>query len=98
MLGNKKNGCTRLSVMAFAFALGITNGLGMLLLAVAGLYWGYGVVTIQEVSLLYHGYAATWEGGLYGLGWGFLDGFVFGLVLSLIYNMCLCCCSAKRDK
>ncbi len=97
MQGNNKKSM-RLSVCSFAFALGITNGLGLLLLAVAGLYFNYGLVAIQEISMLYHGYAASWMGGLFGLGWGFLDGLVFGIVLALIYNLCLCYCGKGKDK
>lgn len=86
----------RLSKCSLGFALGLANGLGLMVLALAGLYWNYGLVFIQELTNLYYGYAATLIGSLYGLGWGFLDGFIFGFLVALFYNCCVCWC--KKDK
>jgi hypothetical protein len=94
MMQGKK--CTRLSILSFAIALGVANGLCMMILALSGMFWNYGLVMIQELSLLFQGFAATWAGSFYGLGWGFLEGFLFGLIMAIVYNLCLCCCSSKE--
>jgi hypothetical protein len=84
--------CTKLSPCAFGFALGITNGLGMLILAIAAAQWGYGTILVDNIASVYHGYAPSFAGGLYGAVWGFGEGVVFGLITGWIYNLCLCCC------
>lgn len=93
MQGNRK--CSRFSIISLAIAVGVANGLCMMLLALAGMYWNYGVVMIQELSLLYKGFAATGVGSAYGFGWGFIDGFFFGLVIAAIYNLCLYFCPSR---
>jgi hypothetical protein len=87
----------KLKSCSFGFALGVTNGLFMMLLAWAAMQWGFASAMVTLVSGIYYGYDATWMGGLYGFGWGFLDGFVFGVIAACIYNMCLCC-SCRKDK
>jgi hypothetical protein len=98
MMGNNAN-CTKLSACALGVAFGITQGLGMMLLAWMAWKGGIGTSLVVFVSNLYHGYAADFVGGLFGFGWGFLDGFVFGVVAGFFYNLCLCCsCCKKRPE
>ncbi len=95
-MGSNNSMYSKLSKCGFGFALGITNGLGMMLLAWAAMQWGFGASMITQVASVYHGYDATWMGGLYGAGWGFVDGFIFGFVAAAFYNLCLCCCCKKK--
>ena len=83
---------TRLSAVSLGVASGVVTGLCMMLLALASLHWGYGIAFVTQLSDLYHGYGPTFEGSLYGLGFGFLKGFILGLVFGWIYNLCRCCC------
>jgi hypothetical protein len=94
------NSCIKmkLSICSLAFAFGITKGLGMMLLAWSAWQWGVGGGLVTVIESIYHGYAPTLQGGLFGLAWGFLDGFVCGLVIAIIYNLCLCCCWCKACK
>jgi hypothetical protein len=87
----------KLSVCRFGFAVGVANGLSMMCLAWMAMCWGLGAPMISLVASVYHGYGATLIGGLYGAGWGFLDGFVFGIVAAFFYNLCLCCCCKKKS-
>lgn len=82
----------RLSICSFAFAVGITNGLCMMLFAYMGMMHWVGDEMIKLVATMYHGYAPTAIGGLFGLGWGFLDGFIFGGLIAIFYNCIKCCC------
>ncbi|MES2217193.1 MAG: hypothetical protein V4501_02150 [Pseudomonadota bacterium] len=83
---------SKLSICSLGFAVGLTNGIGMMLLAYMAMMNWVGDSIITMVSSVYHGYAPTVVGGLLGLGWGFLDGFVFGMLVALFYNCCRCCC------
>lgn len=87
-----------LCAACLGLAIGITNGLAMLLFAWGGWLWGYGTTMITEFGPLYPGYAATFLGGVFGALWGLLTGFVFGIVMGWIYNFFLCyarCCKSS---
>ena len=88
----------KLCPFSFGVALGLTEGLFLLLFAWAGHFWYFGVSIIHQIATIYYGYAPTLMGGFYGALWGFLDGFVFGFILALIYDLCLGCCCAKTAK
>jgi hypothetical protein len=87
----------KVSICGLGFALGVANGLGMMCMAWLAMCWGFGMPMITLVGSVYHGYGATLIGGLYGAGWGFLDGFVFGIITAFFYNLCLCCCCKKKS-
>ena len=73
----------KLSICGLGVAFGITKGLGMMCLAWAAMQWGIGMPLISLIASVYHGYGASLIGGLYGAGWGFLDGFLFGMLVAL---------------
>lgn len=91
---------TRLSALALGIAIGLTWGLGVMILAMmAWLGGGWGSAIVSSLGSLYVGYAATGVGSIIGLVWGFADGFVTGLLIAWIYNAVLCCCgSCKKNK
>lgn len=76
--------------VSFGFAWGLLSGVATMLLAWAGARWGFGLPAIGFLANIYHHYAATFVGGLWGLFYGFLHSFVFGLLLAMVYN-----CSTK---
>ncbi len=92
---SRKSSC--LSPVAFGLASGIVNGLAMMLLAWAGHFYSYGKAWIDQLTPLYHGYTDTVFGGLAGLGWGFLVGFILGVIFAFVYNFFLCCV-CRKDK
>jgi hypothetical protein len=69
------------------FALGLTWGLGVML----GTWWmvlmGKPGFTLSKLSAFYFGYSVSFVGGLVGLFWGFIDGFICGVVIAWFYNM-----------
>lgn len=76
----------KLKVVPAALAVGLTWGVGVLLLGwVSGGGWGGRLVDV--LSSVYVGYASTFLGGLIGGVWAFADGFVAGLVLAFFYNV-----------
>ena len=85
----------KLHPVAFGFAWGLISGIGWMLLCWAGARWGFGKVLIAIMGNVYFRIAPTFVGGLWGLWWGFLDMFVFGIFVALVYNWA--CCSYFRS-
>lgn len=89
---------TKLSATAFGVGVGVSKAIFMLLLAWAGWIWVVAIPGINGISTIYYGYGPSFVGGLAGLLWGFIDGFIFGAIAASIYNLCLCCCCGKCKK
>ncbi|MCK4752199.1 MAG: bacteriophage holin [Planctomycetes bacterium] len=77
----------RLNVKAFALACGLLWGLGLCLLTwwIIAFEGATGEVTM--IGRLYKGYTISPIGSVIGLGWGFLDGFLGGLIFAWLYNL-----------
>lgn len=88
----------KLSPVGLGFALGLIWGLGWMLLCWAGARWGFGLVVIQIQSTIYHNVAPTFVGGLWALFEGFVDFFVFGVLVAFVYNHCCCWFCPKCTK
>jgi hypothetical protein len=69
------------------FALGLMWGLAVML----GTWWllavGQPGTTISKLSAFYFGYTFSFVGGIVGLFWGFIDGFICGVLIAWFYNM-----------
>lgn len=91
--------CSRLGVFSFAFAVGIASALGVLFLGWMGHFYGWGIGIIRIVGSIYKGFEATIVGGAIGASWAFLDGFIWALIVAVIYNLCVrcCCCCSKHS-
>lgn len=78
---------SKLSLPGLTLGVGITWGLGMLLLgwAAGGLDWGTHMVDV--LSSLYIGYDSSFLGGIIGGIWGFVDGAIGGFFVALFYNL-----------
>lgn len=95
----KKNDSIKLKLCPFSLgiAIGIIDGLYMLLLGWGAWLWGYGHPFIEQVGGIFYGYAPTLLGGVLGGIWGFVEGFIFGVLVGLIYNLCACPCCKKSS-
>lgn len=82
----------RLSPLAFGVSLGVITGVLMMILAWSDWMWGYGTGIVSQWATVYPGLAGSLKGGFLGLAWGFLEGFVLGVLWAWVYNMCVCCC------
>jgi hypothetical protein len=85
----------KLCACALGIAIGVAKGLFLMILAWIAWIWSVGTPLVQYIGLFMHGYAPTLMGGFVGGGWGFLVGFISGLVVGWVYNLCLCCGSSK---
>ena len=87
-----------LSAFGLGMGIGVTWGLGVMLLALmAWLGGGWGSELVKSLGSLYIGYAPTGVGSIVGLVWGFADGFVTGLLIAWIYNCVVCCSGSRKD-
>lgn len=78
----------KLNVKSFAFALGVSWGLYMLIIGwLAPFGWGGGF--IKSISSLYIGFQPGFAGGIIGGVWGFVDGLIGGAIIAFIYNLCV---------
>jgi hypothetical protein len=69
------------------FALGLSWGLAVMLGTWWLMYMGSPGTTISKLSAFYFGYTFSFVGGIVGLFWGFIDGFICGVVIAWFYNM-----------
>lgn len=90
-----KSSCMSLRPIALGVALGFLSGLCMMVFAWCAWRFGYGSGFIMQYASIYPGYTASLMGGLVGLAWGFLEGFISGVLLAWFYNLCVCCCPCK---
>jgi hypothetical protein len=86
------------ATLTFAFApvhklaLGVAVGsvFGILIAAVTAFHILIHPVDGPDIELLgqyFYGYAASWEGAVIGLFWGFVSGFVMGWFVAFIRNL-----------
>ena len=80
------SGKQRLGVVALGLAIGIAWGAGMFVLGVTAWALDWGKELVEPISSLYIGYGPTPLGSAVGAAWGFIDGFIGGAVVALLYN------------
>jgi len=76
---------TRLSVRGLGLALGVTWGIGVLMLGLVGAL-GWGRAMVDVLGSLYLGFRPTLLGSVIGGAWAFLDGMLGGIVIAWLYN------------
>lgn len=86
MESSTPNPVSRLSACALGCSFGTVSALYVLVLGVLAWHFKYGVTFVTLLSSVYIGFAATPKGIAIGVLWALLDGFVFGLVVGLVYN------------
>lgn len=64
--------------------LGLIFGVTLLSLAYLSMGLGLGAPIIVLLASLYHGYAATFVGGIVGFIWGFIHGYIVGVLVTFV--------------
>lgn len=71
-------------------ALGLTSGILWGVAVLLTTYWivitDSGGSTLALLHKFYFGYSVSWLGGIIGLFWGFVDGFITGALFAWLYN------------
>lgn len=89
---------SRLSLCGLGVAFGVTWGLGLFVLGLLSTYLGWATPWVELFSSIYIGFASTFIGSLIGGAWGLLDGFITGVIVAFIYNLCVKCCGCSSCK
>ncbi len=76
----------KLNVKAFGLAVGIVWGVGMFVLGIIAMAFGWGDRFVEILSSLYIGYKATFLGSIVGAVWGFIDAGIGGIIVAWLYN------------
>ena len=79
----------KLCVWGLGIALGIVWAISMLVAGWISI-WGWGTMFVNTMSSVYIGYTPSFGGGIVGAIWGFVDGFIGGILLAFFYNMVSC--------
>ena len=76
----------KISILPLALSLGIVWGGSMLFVGLIGDYFSLGKNFVDAMGSIYIGYTTTFGGSLLGGLYGFLDGFIFGVLIAWFYN------------
>ena len=76
----------KLSVWSFGAALGILWAIMMLFAGWVSIF-GWCTMFVSTMNSIYVGYVPSFGGGIVGAIWGFVDGFIGGVLLSFFYNL-----------
>lgn len=87
---------THLHVISFGLAFGITWALGVLLLGFSATFFDWGSNLVSVIGEMYIGYQPTFLGSIIGAIWGFVDLFITGVIIAVIYNFCTKCCGRSE--
>lgn len=70
---------------ALGVAIGVLWAAYVLFCGITAMF-GWGVALVEALSSLYIGYAPSIAGAAIGAAWGFVDGYIAGVVIAWIYN------------
>ena len=84
--------CSKLHVVAFGVALGVTWSFGIFLLGILAFFFDWGRLFIGAMGSVYVGYEPSVIGSLIGGVLAFIDAFIAGVIIAWIYNRCMTRC------
>jgi hypothetical protein len=89
---------SKLCACSLGLTFGVLKGLCLLLIAWAGWLFSYSGTMVGHMSVMYHGYASTFVGGLIGGLYGLIGGFISGFIIGCVYNFFLSQCNKYSCK
>lgn len=87
-----KNVAGKIHIVGLGLAVGIVSALYIFVMGLSARFFGVGMDVVHLTGSLYLGYAPSVLGSLIGALYAFVDGFVFGALIALFYNLCCNCC------
>ncbi len=76
----------KINVKAMGLSFGVVWGFAIFLTAILAMLFNIGTNFITIFADFYFGYDATLLGSIVGAFWGFIDGFIGGILLAWLYN------------
>jgi len=76
----------KLNIKALGLTFGIIWGITILIIGIAAACGSYGELIVALLGSIYIGYEASILGSLIGAIWGFVDAFIFGVIIAWLYN------------
>ena len=74
------------NVQRAALTGGILWGVGMFIITLANVFFGYGAELLEVIASVYPGYTLTLAGSVVGLIYGFIDAFVGIYIIAWVYK------------
>ena len=75
----------KLSLNALGIAIGVLWAAYVLFCGITAMF-GWGISLVDAISSLYIGYGPSIPGAIIGALWGFVDGYIAGVVIAWLYN------------
>jgi len=75
----------KFSPNALGIAIGVLWAAYVLFFGITAMF-GWGVALVDAISSLYVGYGPSTPGAIIGAIWGFVDGYIAGVVVAWLYN------------
>jgi len=76
----------KLSLNALGIAIGVLWAACVLFCGITAMF-GWGVALVDAIASLYIGYGPSVPGAIIGAVWGFIDGYIAGVVIAWLYNI-----------
>ena len=73
-------------VLGLGYSLGTLLGVYMLFIGITSWLFGWGASVVELTSTWYRGFGPSFVGSIIGGLWGFVDGFVCGVLIAWLYN------------
>lgn len=75
----------KLQINALGISVGVIWAAYILFCGITASF-GWGAALVDAISSLYIGYGPTFLGAVIGAIWGFVDGYIAGVVIAWLYN------------
>ncbi len=75
----------KLSLNALGIAIGVLWAFYVFFCGITAIF-GWGAELVRAFSSLYIGYGPSFLGAIIGAAWGFVDGYIAGIVIAWVYN------------
>ena len=76
---------SKFSPNALGIAIGVLWAAYCLFCGITAMF-GWGIALVEAISSLYIGYGPSVLGAIIGALWGFVDGYIAGVVIAWLYN------------
>lgn len=88
-------GCGSVCPVSLGLSLGVVWSVGLVIFSLFAMGGNYGQPFVELLQSVYIGYEMNAIGILIGAVWGFIDAFIGGAVVAVVYNCFSKCCAQK---